>query len=188
MQLKTYQQNTLDVLRRSFEQCRLTDVKSAYQNITGEFEIKDRLGQEGLRYNVWKGRETTPRICLKVPNGGGKTILAAHSLRIISETWCDKEFPLVLWFCPSDTIRTQTAEALKNPRHPYRQALDEQFGGRVRVFEIDEKFNILPHDIAGSACIIVSTIQAFRQSKTDMCCVRLRTYKAIRRCCNFWVG
>ena len=167
MQLKTYQQNTLTVLRRFFEQCRLTDVNSAYQSITNEAEIKDRLGREGLRYNVWKGLETTPRICLKVPTGGGKTILAAHSLRIVSETWCEKEFPLVLWFCPSDTIRTQTAEALKNPRHPYRQALDEQFGGRVRVFEIDEKFNILPHDIAGSACIIVSTIQAFRQSKTD---------------------
>ena len=168
MQLKTYQQNTLDVLRRFFEQCRLTDVKSAYNGITNEWEIKDRLrGQRSLSYNVWQGLEGTPRVCLKVPTGGGKTILAAHAIRIVSETWCEKEYPLVLWFCPSDTIRKQTAEALKNPRHPYRQALDEQFGGRVRVFDIDEKFNILPHDIEGSACIIVSTIQAFRQSNTD---------------------
>ncbi|MDR0326666.1 MAG: DEAD/DEAH box helicase family protein [Planctomycetaceae bacterium] len=167
MQLKQYQQNTLAVLRRFFEQCRLAGAKSAYQGITNEVEIKDRLGREGLRYNTWQGLEDTPRVCLKVPTGGGKTILAAHAIRIISETWCEKEYPLVLWFCPSDTIRKQTAEALKNPRHPYRQALDEQFGGRVRVFDIEEKFNILPNDIEGHACIIVSTIQAFRQSKTD---------------------
>ena len=168
MQLKTYQQNTLNVLRRFFEQCRLTDVKSAYNGITNEVEIKDRLlGQRSLSYNVWQGLEGTPRVCLKVPTGGGKTILAAHAIRIVSETWCEKEYPLVLWFCPSDTIRKQTAEALKNSRHPYRQALDEQFDSRVRVFDIADKFNILPHDIAGNTCVIVSTIQAFRQSNTD---------------------
>jgi type III restriction enzyme len=78
MQLKTYQQNTLDVLRRFFERCRLTDVKSAYQSMTNDWEIKDRLGREGLRYNTWQGLERTPRVCIKVPTGGGKTILAAH--------------------------------------------------------------------------------------------------------------
>ena len=168
MQLKTYQQNTLDVLRRFFEQCRLTDVNNAYLHITNDWDIKDRLRKHrSASYNTWKGLENTPRVCLKVPTGGGKTILAAHAVRIVAETWCEKEFPLVLWFCPSDIIRKQTAEALKNPRHPYRQALDQQFDRRVRVFDIGDKFTILPHDIEQNVCIVVSTMQAFRQSKTD---------------------
>jgi type III restriction enzyme len=168
MQLKIYQQNTLVVLRRFLEQCRLTSVEDAYISITGDWEIKDRLGGEKSPfYNTWQGLERSPRVCLKVPTGGGKTILAAHAIRIVSETWCEKEYPLVLWFCPSDTIRRQTAEALKNHRHPYRQVLNEQFDSRVRVYDIDEKFNIMPHDISQNVCIVVSTIQAFRQSNTD---------------------
>ena len=43
------------------------------------------------------------------------------------------------------TIRQQTVEALKNPLHPYRQALDETFGGRVLVFDIGDFAQITPH-------------------------------------------
>jgi len=39
MQLKTYQQNTLGVLRRFFEQCRLTDVRSAYHRVHAPHKI-----------------------------------------------------------------------------------------------------------------------------------------------------
>ncbi|MDR0520623.1 MAG: DEAD/DEAH box helicase family protein, partial [Planctomycetaceae bacterium] len=169
MQLKIYQQNTLSVLRRFLEKCRISGAENAYNKLTNEHELKERLGSlKSLSYVHWDSIPDTPRVCLKVPTGGGKTILAAHAVKIAAETVLEKEYPVVLWFCPSDTIRRQTAEALKNHRHPYRQTLDEQFGiEHVRVFDIDEKFNIMPQDIAGKCCIIVSTIQAFRQSKTD---------------------
>jgi len=39
-QLKTYQQNTLDVLRRFFERCRLTDVKDVYNNVFLLLEVR----------------------------------------------------------------------------------------------------------------------------------------------------
>ena len=166
MELKNYQQNTLAVLRRFFENCRVMGAEAAYEKITGEPDINKRLGNLRGHYVRWDAIPDTPRVCLKIPTGGGKTIVAAHAIKIIADTWCEKENPMVLWFCPSDTIRRQTAEALKNPRHPYRAALDGQFNG-VRVFDIDEKFNIRPADIANNACVIVSTIQAFRQSSVD---------------------
>jgi type III restriction enzyme len=165
--LKNYQQNTLAVLRRFFEDCRIYGAEQAYQKITSEPDIASRLGQLRGSYISWDSIPHTPRVCLKVPTGGGKTILAAHAVKIISDTWLAKDYPVVLWVVPSDTIRKQTAEALKNPQHPYREVLAEQFGGKVRVFDIEEKFNIRPADIQGNACIIVSTIQAFRQSSTD---------------------
>ena len=166
MQLKNYQNNTLNVLRKFFEQARICGHKQAFENIVSDPEISYRLGKLKSPYTVWSTIPNTPRVCLKVPTGGGKTIIAAHALKIVSEMWMEREFPIVLWFTPSDTIRQQTAEALKNPRHPYREVLDEQFGGHVKVFDIDEKFNIRPADIEQNLCIVVSTIQSFTKKDT----------------------
>ena len=167
MQLKNYQINTLNILRKFFENARISGHKKAYELLTSETELKHRLGALKNDYIAWTSIPNTPRICLKVPTGGGKTIIAAHAIKIVAETWMEKEFPVVLWFTPSDTIRKQTAEALKNPRHPYREVLDEQFDGKVKIFDIDEKFNIRPADIEQNLCIIVSTIQSFSKQDTD---------------------
>ncbi|MBN2752376.1 MAG: DEAD/DEAH box helicase family protein [Rhodospirillaceae bacterium] len=101
------------------------------------------------------------------PTGGGKTILAAHAVGIARDAWIEKDFPLVLWLVPSNTIRLQTVDALKNTRHPYRRALDEAFSGRVRVFDIADFTHIRPHDIRDHCCIVVGTIQALRVSNTE---------------------
>lgn len=167
MQLKQYQINTLNVLQKFFETARICGAKNAFERITSEPEIKNRLSKLASDYIVWDSIPNTPRICLKVPTGGGKTILAAHSIKIAAETWLEKDFPFVLWFCPSDTIRKQTSEALKNPRHPYREALDEQFNAKVKVFDLDEKFNIRESDIEQNLCIVVSNIQAFSKKDTS---------------------
>jgi type III restriction enzyme len=143
MELKNYQRNTLNVLKSFFEQCRIMGHEEAFKKITAEPDIAARLANLKNTYTVWDAIPNTPRVCLKVPTGGGKTIIAAHAVKIVGETWCEKEYPLVLWFVPSDTIRKQTADALKNPRHPYRQTLDEQFAGKVMVFDLDEKFILL---------------------------------------------
>ena len=167
MQLKNYQIKTLNVLQRFFEQCRIAGPESAFANVTADFEILTRLGNLKSGYVVWNSIPDTPRVCIKIPTGGGKTIVGAHAIKIVADTWCEKENPFVLWVVPSDSIRRQTSEALKNSRHPYRKVLDEQFNGKVRVFDLDEKFNIRPADIENNACIVVTTIQAFRQSKTE---------------------
>ena len=118
MELKNYQRNTLAVLKRFFEQCRITGHEEAFKIITTEPDIAARLAALKGSYIAWETIPNTPRVCLKVPTGGGKTILAAHAVKIVGETWCEKEYPLVLWFVPSDTIRRQTAEALKTPPPP----------------------------------------------------------------------
>lgn len=130
MKLKQYQSETLDILRRFFEESRIAGPKNAYETITREPEQAKRLGRYAGAYKPLEGLPDTPYVCLRLPTGGGKTILGAHAVPIVRDAWIEKDCPLVLWLLPSNTIRLQTVEALKNARHAYRRVLDEAFSGR----------------------------------------------------------
>ena len=167
MQLKTYQSDTLSVLERFFEDARLRGAKAAYEAITQVPEQAKRLRGYGGKYEPLLGQEDMPYVCLRLPTGGGKTLLAAHAVGVARDAWIDAEFPLVLWLVPTNMIRTQTVDALNNPRHPYRAALDDRFGGRVRIYDIGDFARIRPHDLAGHCCIVVGTLQTLRVESTD---------------------
>ena len=159
MQLKQYQADTLSVLRRFFEEARIAGPKNAYEAITQEPEQAARLRGYAESYAPLKELPDVPYVCLRLPTGGGKTILAAHAVAIARNAWIEKDYPLVLWLVPTKTIRRQTVEALKNTRHAYRQTLDDAFDGRVRVFDIADFTHIRPHDLRDHCCIVVGTIQ-----------------------------
>ncbi|MFN4204817.1 MAG: DEAD/DEAH box helicase [Agrobacterium albertimagni] len=167
MKLKQYQTDTLSILRRFFEEARVAGPMGTYEALTKEPDQAKRLGRYGGTYTPLAELPHVPYICMRLPTGGGKTILAAHSIGIVRDAWVEKDYPMVLWLVPSNTIRLQTAEALKNTRHPYRQALDEAFDGRVRVFDIADFTQIRPHDIRDHCCIVVGTIQTLRVSNTE---------------------
>lgn len=167
MQLKTYQKETLGTLRRFFEKARVEGVKGAYEAIVSTPEMAKRLKGFASAYNALNGLDETPYVCLRLPTGGGKTVLAAHAVNIAKEAWLERDFPLVLWLVPTTTIRKQTVDALKSPRHPYRAALDEAFAGRVRVFDIGDFTQVLPHDLRFKCCVVVATIQTLRVKDTE---------------------
>ncbi len=167
MQLKQYQVDTLGVLKTFFEEARLHGAKAAYEAITQEPEQAKRLRGYGGKYEPLLGQEDMPYVCLRLPTGGGKTLLGAHAIGVAKDAWIEKDFPLVLWLVPTNMIRTQTVDALNNPKHPYRQALDDQFGGRVRVYDIGDFRRLTAHDLAANCCIIVGTLQTLRVESTD---------------------
>ncbi|MYD97197.1 MAG: restriction endonuclease subunit R [Gammaproteobacteria bacterium] len=167
MDLKRYQTETLDVLRRFFEEARIGGPKNSYETVTREPEQAGRLGSYGGNYRPLSGLPEVPYVCLRLPTGGGKTILAAHAVALARDAWIEKDWLMALWLVPTKTIRQQTAEALKNPRHPYRQVLDEAFDGRVRVFDIADFATIRAHDVRGQCCIVVGTIQTLRVKSTE---------------------
>lgn len=167
MLLKIYQREALGTLRRFLADARVSGPKIAYEAIVAEPELRRRLKRFVGEYRALNGMSETPYVCLRLPTGGGKTLLAAHSVNIARETWIERDYPLVLWLVPTTTIRQQTVDALKNPRHPYRAALDETFSGRVRIFDIGDFAQILPHDLKSNCCIVVGTIQTLRVNNTD---------------------
>ena len=108
---------------------------------------------------------SNPYICIRIPTGGGKTLVATKSIRVITHDYLNKDYSLVFWLAPSDKIVSQTLEALKNRQHYYRQILDKEFDN-IEVLSIQEAFrkSFNPNE---SLVIIVGTIQSFRTTNKD---------------------
>jgi type III restriction enzyme len=156
--LKTYQQSALAVLTQFLTDTRSKPVQDAYAAMLAG---QNRMGET---YQPLFG--DVPCVCLRVPTGGGKTIMAAHAVAMAGKAVLDSDAPIALWLTPSDTIRTQTLEALANARHPYRQALAHYFGDRVQVCDLESLQTISPHDVGKAAIVIVATIQSFNVTDT----------------------
>jgi type III restriction enzyme len=156
--LKTYQQSALTALTDFLTAARSQPVADAYG---AALATQSRTGET---YQPLFG--DLPTVCLRVPTGGGKTIMAAHAVALAGKAVLDSDAPIALWLTPSDTIRTQTLEALANARHPYRQALAHYFGDRVQVCDLESLQTISPHDVGKSAIVIVATIQSFNVTDT----------------------
>ena len=107
--------------------------------------------------------EGTPFVCLRVPTGGGKTLIAAHSIGVAARDFLQATNPMVLWLVPSTVILDQTVEALKTEGHPYRAALAKDFNRNFAVMTKAEALAMSHADATGGAVVIVSTIQSFRR-------------------------
>src|ERR1035437_9833319 len=130
--LKKYQSETLEVLTDFLHNCATTkDVNHAYAEAT-----RKNFGQVGV-YND-ASFINIPYVCLRLPTGGGKTILAAHSIPIACSEYLARNFSLVIWLVPSNAILEQTYNCLQDSSHPYRIVLNEYFNGNVEVLKIDD--------------------------------------------------
>jgi type III restriction enzyme len=157
MQLKDYQQRALDTLREYFRKClQYGKAGLAFTDITSE-----KFAGLGLPYHPVIELPNIPYVCCRIPTGGGKTLVAVHSIRIAREEYLRSDAALILWLTPSDAIRQQTLNALKNRLHPYRQALEES-ASTVNVIDLSEALSVQPGTLSTGITIIVSTIQAIR--------------------------
>lgn len=164
MELKDFQRTALKTLKDYLERARLTaDPERAFSETVRQREPNRNIPP----YRTLPGLPGVPNACLRLPTGGGKTLLAAHSIAVAGRAYLEKDYPVVLWLVPTNTIRKQTAEALKKPTHPYRAAIDAAFDGKVSVFDISEITQIRPQDLTEQVSIIVCTIQTLRVSNTE---------------------
>ena len=151
-ELKEYQEASLGVFRNYLKQADIHGGETA-------FVLQTKLPFYQAPYVA----DGTPYVCLRVPTGGGKTIMGAHAVGIAAKEFLHVANPMVLWLVPSTTILEQTVAALKNQDHPYRAALAKDFGRNISVLTKSEALAMSRADAEGGACIIVSTIQAFRR-------------------------
>ena len=153
--LKEYQERTLETLTAYYQNClRLQNANTAFYDLTER------------PYAAVDGLPGMPYVCLRLPTGGGKTFVACHAVSITASELLKTESPIVLWLVPSNAIRDQTLNALKDRSHAYRDAL-ESARRNVEILTIGEALYLSPHILNTKTTIIVSTMQAFRVEDTD---------------------
>ena len=112
-------------------------------------------------------REPLPSFCLKVPTGGGKTLLATKVIDSVNTRYRRRQSGLVLWIVPSTQIYTQTLRALRDRDHPYRQQLDVASAGRTLILEKTSGFG--PQDVEERLCVLLLMLQSSsRETKEQL--------------------
>lgn len=154
-ELRNYQRESLSSLRTYLQKVADMGARTAFYDVSGlPYAPAPFVDAE------------TPYVCIRIPTGGGKTIVAAHAVGAAAREHLQTDAPMVLWLVPSSAILDQTLAALRNLEHPYRAALAQDFGRNVSVLSIDEALTLSRADATGGACIIVATLQAFRVDDT----------------------
>ncbi len=74
--LKKYQKDTLEILRMFLEEARFGNHAAAFEKHRTE-PARHALP---LNYRPLPALEDAPYICLRLPTGGGKTLLGAHAI------------------------------------------------------------------------------------------------------------
>ena len=187
MQLKTYQQTALEQLDRwldALKEARLTTAKaskaleaqsidtpdalknypqSAWSNLKkqgvlpgipqdGATKIPDHIARTAT------SGEPIPHVCLKVPTGGGKTLLGVVALERVK-----RSAGFVLWIVPTRAIYEQTIAAFRAREHPYRQMLERISGGRVKLLEKGDRFT--QQDVESYLCVMMLMLPAASRQK-----------------------
>lgn len=162
--LKQFQRDALDALGNFLGLVREMPPASAFARSLDEYPSAVKRQYIAVADSL----ADTPAVCLRLPTGGGKTLMAAHSIKIAADAFLGVDCPLVLWLVPSNTIRLQTLAAVKQPGHPYSEALKEHFNDRVRVLDVKDFDQLRPHDLGARTTIIVSTLATARVDDTEI--------------------
>ncbi|MDM7918528.1 MAG: DEAD/DEAH box helicase family protein, partial [Methanosarcina sp.] len=152
MELKEYQNKVISILKNylsclSEEKKKYEEVLKSYPDIAKDLDYSKKAWERAIdslytpHHNGLK--DPLPDFYLKVPTGGGKTILACHAIDLVNKIYLKRQTGLVLWVVPSTQIYRQTLLNLRNREHPYRQVLDISSGGRTVIKEKTEVFNRL---------------------------------------------
>jgi type III restriction enzyme len=139
--LKDYQQRVVKDIQTFFSD--LDGARQAFE-ITPALQTLGSyvaLALSGQKYVQFPDKPMTgkgvlyPRVCIKMPTGGGKTLVAIETIRSYQNLFAKRKTGLVVWITHRETIYRQTIENLQNKNHPYRQFLDQASGNRTLVLE-----------------------------------------------------
>ena len=156
VELKKYQQKAIDILKNYLKELEISN-RNPKRAFISSTETEDK-------YNDYFD---VPNICVKIPTGGGKTLVGCHSVaEIMSSTLKHKmDRGIVMWFVPSEAIKSQTLKKFKDRNDMHRKVLDEAFENGVRIFSNEEALRIRKEDVEYNVCIIISSLEAFRKER-----------------------
>ena len=137
MKLKRYQERVLAEVERFLD-------RVAAERATGNTRHAALDAWQGLNLGVYHSRrnglgEDLPTFCIKVPTGGGKTLLKDRG-----------GTGLVLWVVPSSQIYRDTLRRLRDPNDSYRLMLEHALSHRLEVWEKQDILRLTPNQLANN--------------------------------------
>ncbi len=179
MQLKAYQTQTLDAVKvylAALEKMRENDRQVRAINPDLGFDWAEKAWESLRKPARYQARqnglgEPQPSFCLKIPTGGGKTLLATKAIDLINTHFRKSNRGVVLWVVPTSQIYNQTLAALKDRGHPYRQTLDIASAGRTLILEKGNVFS--PADVEGNLCVLLLMLASANRKNKEV----LRAFK-----------
>ncbi|MBU1200040.1 DEAD/DEAH box helicase family protein [Patescibacteria group bacterium] len=177
MELKNYQLQTLKQTKKYLELLSIWRGKNqkAIKVGVGEINWPKKAWEEFFKGRINKIyhskqnglNQQLPNFCLKIPTGGGKTLLAVKTIDLINQSYLNQRQGLVLWIVPTNQIYKQTLKNLKDKSHPYRQMLDNTSSNKTMILERWDKFT--PSDIQENLIIMMLMLPAAsRQNKETL--------------------
>lgn len=157
MELKKYQQKTIDLIKAYLREMQyFGDPKHAFISVTNTSYKDEFFGEQ------------VPFVCVKIPTGGGKTLVGCKAVAEIMDSFLKEKMGrgIVMWFVPSEAIKSQTLRKFKDRKDIHRKLLDEYFDNNVKIFSNEEARNIRKEEVENNVCIIISSLDAFRKEKS----------------------
>lgn len=146
--------NDLDTARQKFESS--PDLQSALGDFTA-LALTGKYAQFQDRPRTGAGK-LYPRVCIKMPTGGGKTLVAIETIRAYQNLFAKRKTGLVVWITHRGQIYRQTIENLQNKSHVYRQLLDQASGNRTLIVEKGQALR--QQDIEENLVVLMLMIQS----------------------------
>ncbi|MGP1347094.1 MAG: DEAD/DEAH box helicase [Phycisphaerales bacterium] len=113
--------------------------------------------------------EDLPRLCVKVPTGGGKTLLATQMLGSVMNTILSDRngAGLVLWVVPSSQIYRDTLRALKERGGFLRTMLEHAVSRKVELWEKSDIVRLTPSQLKSCLNILVLQLASTNRETKD---------------------
>lgn len=161
MFLKKYQIKTISQIKNFF-----TVVRTSKENVPAEYRGRIDWVEESFEkiYKDYNDKSKNglgkyyPRVVLKIPTGGGKTLLAVETIREYQNILARRRTGLVVWVVPTETIYSQTLSRLRDKSNHLRQLLDQCSGGKTLILEKGQRVSI--HDIEDNLVVLFVMIQS----------------------------
>jgi type III restriction enzyme len=183
MRLKDYQREALERVEAFAKAVaaandELAAAEQALAALAPDMRAKLLQGQEAPSVTAWKAMQAMdarvspnawvslldgwgrdiPHVCLEMPTGSGKTLVAGHAVGRINAALGRRRTGLVLWIVPSDAIYRQTLGLLRDRGSGVRIALETASGGAVKILQKGDGFTAA--DVETQLCVMILMLQS----------------------------